>query len=276
MDGGGSISNVTLVRDNVNIDGDSPVTFGSAAGSYGFIDLTNPMGGVIDAHADTGGVTTWSQVGPQASGNPGQTIIFGPGGGTAHLTGFGGTVVDFRIAGSDTVQFDSEANYNPAHPILDATHQYNQVLGFNALTDAVNVTNSPALGDFGAVHFTNGSGVVPSGAATSTFHYTTETVGADAAIDPFNFIKIDLPVAATTGSTVQGAFNEAMGLLGSIVVNGSHEFLASFYNSTTSQAVIETVHSSAAGLITAGDHVSVIGLISMNQASYAAFTPHFS
>ena len=41
LDGGGTITNVSPVRDNVNIDGDSPVTFGSAAGSYTFTDPTN-------------------------------------------------------------------------------------------------------------------------------------------------------------------------------------------------------------------------------------------
>ena len=157
----------------------------------------------------------------------------------------------------------------------DATHQYNQVLGFTTANDTVSVTNSPTLGEFGAVNFTNGTGVVPAGAATDTFHYTTDTALADAAIDPFNYIKINSPVAATTGSTVQGAFAEAMGLLGSIVVSGSHEFLASFYDSNTSQAVVETVHS-VGGLIVGGDHVSVVGLIHMSAADYANFTPHFT
>lgn len=76
--------------------------------------------------------------------------------------------------------------------------------------------------------------------------------------------------------TVQTAFNDAIGpVLGSIVVSGSHEFLTSFYDTTTSQAVFATVHS-AAGLITAGDHVSVIGLIHESAADYAAMTPHFA
>ena len=66
-----------------------------------------------------------------------------------------------------------------------------------------------------------------------------------------------------------------MGPLGSIVVSGSHEFLASFYDTTTSQAVVETVHS-VGGLITGADHVSVVGLVHMSAADYAAFTPHFT
>ena len=279
LDGGGSIDDVGLVADNINIDGDSPVSIGSFS-SFAFQDPTRPTGGTIDAHTDMGGVTVFMQAGPTATGLPAQTFIGGPGGGTVHLQGFGGTNVDFSIAGPDTVQFDSEANYTSTHPILDATHQYNQVLGFTAANATLNVTNSSALGEFGAVNFTDGSGVVPSGAAappTDTFTFNTDTALADAAIDPFNFIKIDSPVAATTGSTVQGAFNEAMGVAGSILVNGSHEFLASFYDSTTSQAVVETVHSTAAlgGLIAAGDHVSVVALVHMSAADYATFTPHF-
>ena len=202
LEGGGTIDDVTLVLDNINIDGDSFVSIG-AFGSFSFLDPTRPTGGTIDAHTDTGGVEVWMHAGPTATGLPAQTFIGGPGGGTVHLQGFGGTNVDFSIAGPDTIQFDSEANYTSTHPILDATHQYNQVLGFTTANDTVNVTNSPTLGEFGAVNFTNGTGVVPAGAATDTFHYTTDTALADAAIDPFNYIKIDPPIAATTGSTVQ-------------------------------------------------------------------------
>ena len=66
-----------------------------------------------------------------------------------------------------------------------------------------------------------------------------------------------------------------MGLLGTIVVSGSHAFLPSFYDTTTSEAVIEAVHS-VGGLITGADHVNVVGLVHMSAADYADFTPHFT
>ena len=107
-------------------------------------------------------------------------------------------------------------------------------------------------------------------------------IGADATIDAFNYIKIS-PIAVTTGSTVQAGFNEAMGPLGSIVVSGpafvTHEYLTSFYDTNTAEAVIGTVHSNPglfAGSITEGDHVNVIGLVHMSAATYAGFTPHFA
>ena len=104
LEGGGTIDDVGLVLDNINIDGDSFVSIG-AFSSFGFLDPTRPTGGKIDAHTDTGGVEVFMVASPTATGLPAQTFIGGPGGGTVHLRGFGGTDVNFSIAGPDTIQF---------------------------------------------------------------------------------------------------------------------------------------------------------------------------
>ena len=85
-----------LVHDNVNITGDTSLTFGSAADSYTFIDPARPTGGMIDAHADTGGVTAWLKAGPTAAGNAGANVYWWTGR-RAPLTwqNIGGAVVDF-------------------------------------------------------------------------------------------------------------------------------------------------------------------------------------
>ena len=293
LDGGGSIANVSTVADNVNIDGDSFVTFGTSfAGGFTHTSPLEARGGVIDALTDTGGVDVWlphlpafGANGTTIAGNAGwiQTFIGGTGSNFVHVDQFGGDVIDFTGAGASTAEFNI-ANFSSGHPINDlgiplgTPHQYNNVLGF-AADDTINVVSAPALvsGGLAGVSFTNGTGVVPTlpGPATDTFDFTTDTVLANASIDPFNFIKIDPPIGVTTGSTVQAGFAEAMGTLGSITVGGgTHAYLTSFYDSNTGEAVIGAVH--ATGLIVGADHIDVIGLVHMSAATYAGFTPHFT
>lgn len=267
------ITNVSTVHDSVNITGGTHLTFGSAADPYTFTDPSSLAGGVIDAHTDTGGVTTWLNAGPTATGNPAQTFIGGPGSATVNVENIGGAVVGFALTGSDTVAFQT-ANVNSSFTTTDPTHQYNQVPVWTPANDTLNIHNSATFGG-GVLTNTNSAVPVAAGDQTNTFHYSTGTIAADATINAFNYIKIDTAVAPAAGVSVQTAFADAMGLAGDIIVSGTHAHVLSFYNSTTSEAAVVSVNSSP-GVIFEGDHVNVIGLVHMTQAAYADFTPHFA
>ena len=275
-DGGGTITNVSNVHDSVNLEGGSFLTFGSAANPYTFVDPTSPIGGTIDAHTETGGVDVWLNAGPTATGNVAQTFIGGPGGGTVNLLNHGGAVVSFGIVGPDTIAFQT-ANVNSAFTTVDPTHQYNEVTGFTNANNSVDI-HVPGLftGAGGVLTNTNSATAVAAGAATNTFDFVTDTIGANATIAPFNYIKIDTATPAAAGLTVQQVFSEAMGLNGSIVVSGAHAHTLSFYNSTTSEMAVVSAQSNVFGIINDTSHVNVIGLVHMSAADYAAFSgPHY-
>ena len=257
------ITDVSGVADNVAISGGTHLTFGSAGGAYDFLH------GIIDAHTDTGGVEAWlGRIGSTGTGVAAQTFVGGSGNDLVHAANFGGTVVDFTAGGKDAVEF-REANFTPTNPLNDTAHNYNQVLGWTTANDTLDIHNNASLGLFGAVNFTNGTGAVPAGAAVDVLDFTTGA-NVSGTGSPFDYIKIDTPTSGA-GQTAQQGFNSAMGLLGSINVVGSHEYLVSYYDLQDSQAVFETVHSGAT-LITAGDHVSVVGLLHMSQADYASLS----
>jgi hypothetical protein len=267
------ISDVSAVDTNVAISGGTPLTFGfappapfalhSSAGAY------LQVGGTIDASADTGGVTVWLGAFGLNSSNSAQMFIAGTGTDLVHVLNFGGDGIDFSTGGIDTVEFQ-EAHHDPTQLLTDTTHQYNQVLGFNPATDSIDIHNNPAFGLFGAVNFTNGTGPVLTGAATTVLDYTTGAL-INASTAAINYIDVVTPVNTTPGrATAQGGFNTALGLTGEIKVVGSHEFLLSYYDAQDSEAVFATVHSSL-GLIAPGDHVSVVGVVHMTAAQYAAF-----
>ena len=286
-DGGGTINDVHHVADNVNIEGDSHVTFGTSfAGGFTFVDAGAVLGGIIDAHTDTGGVTTWldglsgtNGTANTITGNAGwvQTYIGGTGGDTVHVEQFGGDLINFLAGGAGSTAEFNVANFNSGHLLANpnAPFQYNQVNGFTA-ADGINVVSTAALsGELLVSVSPTVAGAVGSGAAapaTNTFDFTTDTPLANATIDAFNYIKIDPPIAVTTGSTVQTGFTEAMGLAGSIEVSGgTHAYLTSYYDTTTSEAVIGTVH--ATGFILPADHIDVVALVHMSPADLLHLHP---
>ena len=190
------------------------LTLGSAAHPYSFLH------GIIDAGANTGGVETWlslGEVGPVTNPTPLDTFIGGTGNDTVHLlpSAFAGNLIDFSKGGSDTVEF-SEARYSGAGLLTNnpptSTELYNSVVGFTTPNDAIDIHNSGVLGLFGAVNFTNGTGAVPAGAATTVLDMTT---GANviATGTAFDYIKIDTPTSGA-GQTAQQGFASALGTLG--------------------------------------------------------------
>jgi hypothetical protein len=200
-----------------------------------------------------------------------QTFIGGTGADNAQVLNIGADVIDFTHGGADTVTFRS-ANTDSAHPMPDTAHFYNQVLAFTAANDTLAIHNSAAFPG-GTLTNTNSATAVAAGDAANIFHFDTGDLGANATTAAFNYIKIDTDISAG-GATVQAAFAQAMGALGTIAVTGNHERLISFYDTSNSEAVFGSVNSPA-GFITDGSHINVIGLVHESAADYAVTTPHF-
>ena len=265
------ISNNAHIDDNVAITGGTHLTFGGPGNGYSFIPAL-PNGGVIDASADTGGVTAWlGNVGLNTGTNVAQTFIGGTGADNAQVLNIGGDVIDFTHGGADTITFRS-ANTASGHPMADTAHFYNQVLAFVAANDTLAIHNSAGLPGGQLFNTNSNVNVVNAGDAANIFHFDTGDLGANATTDAFNYIKIDTDISAG-GATVQAAFAQAMGVLGTINVIGAHSHLLSFYDTSNSEAAFVSV--SSGPTITAASHVNVIGLIHESAADYAVTTPHF-
>jgi hypothetical protein len=268
--GNNVITDVSTVRVNVAITGDTHLTFGSQGGPYSFV------GGIIDATTDTGGVQTWlANLGGPTS--PAQTFRGGPGNDTVHVLNFGHDLIDISTGGNDIVDFHATfpnggGGLNQPNNALN----YNSVVGFTA-NDTINITNTAATDN---IAFTN-DGVVPTGVAggvaSSILLYTTGSL-VNAAGLADNWIKVVTPISGA-GDTATTGFFSAMGAGGTIDVSAAHFYLMSFYDLTDQLAAFVTVNSAAGGSpvqITQADAtnagVHVVGLIHMSQADYAALT----
>ena len=262
------IDNVSHINNNVIVTGATHLTFGSEANPYTFTG-TAVSGAVIDASADTGGVEAWlgRELSPNFP-NPTQTFIGGTGNDTAHVLNFEATVVDFSKGGSDIVDFheprDSGAGLLSNTPATDgSTELYNSVVGWTTANDTIQITNGPAMND---VQFTNGGLAT---APTSILSFNTGAI-VDASAEHDNYIKINTP-AVTTGATATQGFDTAIGAGGSVHTAATGEFyLASFYDTTHTQAVFVTAESVAGSLINNTSTVDVVGLVHMSAADYAA------
>ena len=105
------------------------------------------------------------------------------------------------------------------------------------------------------------------------FNYNTGTALVNLAGSFTDVIKVDS--ATGGGLTAQGLFNASMGATGSIIVAGAaNDVLFMAYNNDTSQAVLMVVHPDTAGpanIINTGDHVDVVGQMTMSFTDYQTF-----
>jgi hypothetical protein len=249
------ITNVNDVAANVSISGSTALEFGDSVPD-GYLLL----GGTIDAHADTGTVTTFlSHVGLNA-GNAAQTFIAGTGTDFVTIGNFGGDVIDFSVGGTDTVTFTA-APLAGGGLLTNPLHIYNSVLGFTAANDSVNIsvggiptvytdTHAPVLAGDAATPLDITLGVHPGGAVHA------------------NYLDIITPTSGA-GQTAQAAFTSAM--TGSAVtgLGAGNNYVTSYYDLTDSQAVLATVTSSGGGIVTGASAIHVIGLIHESAADYA-------
>jgi hypothetical protein len=263
------------VNANVDVNGGTHLTFGSAGSPYLFTGAVT-AGAVINADVagsvDTGGVEAWlGLVGRPNGNNPSQTFIGGTGPDTAHVLNFEATVVNFTAGGQDTVDFheprDSGAGFLTNNPAVDGSPElYNSVIGFTQANDTIDITNGPLMN---SLQFTNSVAPVnvPAGATTGILGVNTDAVESGVAVAD-NWIKLNTPVP-TIGATAQAGFNSAIGAGGQVTVGqAAHSYLASYYDSSNSQAVFVTVASNGADHIVSGSAVDVIGLIKMTATDY--------
>ena len=261
------ITNVSTVADNITVTGGTHLTLGdSAADAYA---LPN---GTINAIGATAGVDAF--LSPTAG--TAQTFVAGGGTNFANLFSAvagaaGGGVIDFSHGGTDTVQFnDTQA---AGFALNDTAHNFNQVLGFTTALNSVNVSVSGI-----PTSYTDTGALVAAADPTSAFNFTTGT-SVSATTVHNNLIDITTPITSTAGETAQAAFDAAIGTASTngVVVGGflGTNYLVSFYDNTTGQAVLATATSHfnlglLANAVDNGSTIHVVGLIHESAAAYAA------
>jgi hypothetical protein len=100
--------------------------------------------------------------------------------------------------------------------------------------------------------------------------FTGSNLNLSAAPNHFNYINFTNTAQNFTGDTAAGAFASAIGA-NTIQVNGIHDFLLSFYDAATSQAVLVSAASHLVGLvdeINNASAITVVGLIHETAAQY--------
>jgi hypothetical protein len=258
------ITDVGTVGDNITVTGATHLTLGSSGAG----DAYAVGNGTINAVASTGGVTAW--LSPTAG--VAQTFVAGTGTNAANLVvGFGGGVIDFSHGGTDTVQFST--TQGSGFFLADTAHNYNDVVGFTAALDSVNISTSgiPTV-------YTDTAAPVLAGDATLPFDFTTGT-SVSATTVHNNFIDITTPITSTGADTPQTAFATAIGTAatdGITVTGAAANVLLSYYDTTTSQAVLASA-TPVAGLISNASVIAVVGLIHESAADYGhiASNVHF-
>ena len=156
-------------------------------------------------------------------------------------------------------------------------HNYNNVLGFTAAHDSININTATI-----PTSFTDTGGLVatpipPVTTPVTALNFTTGT-SINGTLSHDNFIDIVSPVNTSAGETAQQGFAAAIGglLSGIQVATGAHNYLFSYYDATDSEAVLGTV--TANTFITAASTIHVVGLIHESAADYAgiASNVHFA
>jgi hypothetical protein len=253
------ILDVHALLDNITVTGATPLTLGAAA-AYTFAT------GVIDASGTTGAGGVTALLAPTPASATAQTLLAGPTG-TTNFAFFtaghaGGGLANFTLGGADTVQFTTPQTSGFA--INDAAHEYNDVLASTTVAPVVNVSQSGT----GAVYTDTGVAVLPGAGVPFNFASGTNPT----ATGHNNFVDVTTPITTVAAETVQTAYAAAIGAGGSITMGTAavHNYLVSFYDSTTSQAVLVDAPSSNTGVVLPGATVTVVGLIHESAAQYAA------
>jgi hypothetical protein len=255
------ITNVANIADNINVTGATHLTLGALG--FAYADPT----GVIDASGTGagGGVTAFLFSAPGSA--TAQTFLAGPTGTTndAEFTNIGGGLANFTLNGADTVGFRSTQVSTFA--INDAGHEYNDVLASATVNPIINI-HTGGIPTF----YTDVATAVAPGDATTAFNFAS---GSGVVATGHNNL-IDITTTTNlipAGDSVFQAFGVAVGTgAGITVANGSSNVLVSFYDATTSQAVLASVTPVANVInnaLPAAD-VHVVGLIHETAAQYGA------
>ena len=276
------IDNVSAIANNITVSGATALQLGAtpALASAAQADAYHFATGIIDAHlmtGTTGGVT--ALLAPTPGTAAGMNFIAGPGTNFANLVsssvvlaanGEGGAVINFT-AGTDTVQFN-HANPVSGDPLNDVLHNYNTVNPFSTTNGTVNISVSGI-----AMENTNG-GAVAAGNAVAANPFTGST--QNLSVPPnVNYIDFTNTTQNFAGDTVAGAFASAIGAANHIQTSTfGNNFLLSFYDAATSQAVLATatsvVVSPGVDGITAASVIHVIGLLHETAGDYANLSGH--
>jgi hypothetical protein len=263
--GDNAITDALFIGANINVTGATHLTLGSAAEPYAFAT------GTINATAATGGVSAF--LAPTTG--TAQTFEMGAGTNLATLATGGGGVISFAGGGTDTVAFHAFSPAGSGAPLNDNVvggHFYNNVLGFTTALGSVNIGTGGIPSDY-----TDGGAVAPLD-ATSALNFTTGTSVIATTVHN-NLINITTPITSAPGESVDLGFATAIGAAaanGITVAAGVADVLTSFYDTTTSEAVLVAA-APVAGHIGNTSPIAVVGLIHESAADYAhiASNVHF-
>jgi hypothetical protein len=260
---GNVITDFSNVADSVTVTGGTHLTLGDTAG-HAYALAT----GTIDASGTTGAGGVSADLAPTFGNPTGQTFIAGTAATTTNLANVftpGGGLINFSGGGTDTVQF--HATQTAASLLNDATNHHFNVVTFGTGTDAVNIS----VGAGGIpLNYTDTGAAVAAGDPTLSTAFTGSNLNLSAAPNHFNYINFTNTAQNFTGDTAAGAFASAIGA-NTIQVNGIHDFLLSFYDAATSQAVLVSAASHLVGLvdeINNASAITVVGLIHETAAQY--------
>lgn len=216
-----------------------------------------------------GDILNGSTVGDIINGGAGADTIANVISGTAATAGdvlTGGAGFDTFILRGDVASAAIPAAYNVAAQVTDFT------TGATATTTDILQLSATSANYTGGSAFWGGVAAAAAGATTVQTLATGATVAIGATTD---LIKLTTGVA-TPGTTVQSAFDAAIGAAGALTgLAAGDDIFVSFYDTTNSRMVVALADDTdGSGVITnsaGGDTVTLIGSINMSAADYASF-----
>lgn len=216
------------------------------------------------ANADT---LNGSTAGDIINGGAGNDTIANVLTGTAATAGdvlTGGAGFDTFILRGDVASAAIPTAYNSAANVTDFT------VGSSATTTDI-LQLSATIGNYsgGSAFF---AGVAAAAAGATAIQSVAQNAAAAAVIAGVDLIKLTTGVA-TTGLTVQTAFNAAIGTGTVTGLVAGDDIFVSFYDTTNSKMVVGLVDATAGTntVVETGDTITLIGTIDMSAADFASF-----
>lgn len=174
----------------------------------------------------------------------------------------GGTGFDTFILRGDTASAAVATAYAAAANVTD------YALGSSTTTtDILQLSGTIANYSGGSAFF---AGVAAAAAGSTAIQSVGQNAAAAAVIAGVDLVKLTTGVA-TTGLTVQTAFNAAIGTATVTGLVAGDDIFVSFYDTTNSKMVVGLVDAGAGNTVVGtGDTVTLVGTIDMSAADYAS------
>jgi len=282
-------SGVAQLPTHINISGNYGITFGAVTADY--LDASN-----LNVAPTANGVTMVA--GTQSSartivGSKGVDTLYGTTGADKITTNGGNDVVYVKATyatDSSTASAKDIVTITPGTYVTvvlygdsASTTNYNGAASITGFTVGSTTSNGCTLklSSTFANHSTPATslafvaGVATAAAGSTGIQSVAQSAGATAYVAGTDFIKLTTPVSFTIGTTtIQGAFNTAIGTSTITACGTSKTVFASYYDSTNLKMVIlyADTNSGTNTVLETGDTVTLIGTIDMTPAQYLSFS----